>query len=606
VWEDLVAAVRDPRAAPSKYNIVTTPIRLSDTETVLHRAVADVRDVGGIPAMVVVSSITPDRATREPFKTPTFLLIAIEYLDADFTRKFGAEFEFGNLHWAKGAVSPKFSTLDVRALTGAPVGTLAWTKESPGRQFMRDVALGLWLALGLIGAIAALLLRWGRIKARQLMRSEAEARHAANTDALTGLPNRFATGSLVPPLIEKATANQSTLAVIAIDLDQFKSINEDFGDLAGDEVLVTAAKRLRNVLPHDALLVRQDGDEFKAFVPGINEERLPELLADIGTTLTEPVTIAGGARVFATASIGYALVPRDGTDSDDITRRVELALEHAKSSVNGNVAGFVPEMDLELARRRALESALRTATAAKAIDVVYQPIMDATGRRVVGVEALARWTDPVLGPVPPDVFVPLAEEMGLIGQIGELVLNRALSDGLAWPGITVAVNVSGAQIHHGDVANVVREALVQHRFPPERLEIEVTESVLLADEKRANEQIKELQALNAKVGLDDFGSGYSSLMYLRKFGFDKLKIDRSFIVEIGKSHDSTVILASIIRLGLDLGMVLTAEGIETEEERAWLEAHGCHQLQGYLFSKPLPAGALAAFLAAHAKTAAAG
>jgi EAL domain-containing protein (putative c-di-GMP-specific phosphodiesterase class I) len=168
------------------------------------------------------------------------------------------------------------------------------------------------------------------------------------------------------------------------------------------------------------------------------------------------------------------------------------------------------------------------------------------------------------------------------------------------------VNVSGAQIHHGDVATVVQDALVQLHFPPERLEIEVTESVLLSDERRADEQIKELQQLNAKVALDDFGSGYSSLMYLRKFGFDKLKIDRGFVVEIGKSHDNTVILASIIRLGLDLGMLITAEGIETEEQRAWLEAHGCHQLQGYLFSRPLPAAELAAFLAAHQKAAAAG
>jgi EAL domain-containing protein (putative c-di-GMP-specific phosphodiesterase class I) len=341
-------------------------------------------------------------------------------------------------------------------------------------------------------------------------------------------------------------------------------------------------------------------------VPGIDPQRLAELVADIGTTLAEPVSISGGARVFMTASAGYALAPRDGSESDDLTRRVELALERAKSVGDGAAVGFLPEMDLELARRRALEGALRTAVGQKAIDVAYQPIMEASGRRVVGVEALARWTDPHLGQVPPDVFVPLAEEMGLIGQIGELVLKRALADARAWPGITVAVNVSGAQIHHGDVATVVRDALDHLRFPPERLEIEVTESVLLTDERRADEQIKELQRLNAKVALDDFGSGYSSLMYLRKFGFDKLKIDRSFVVEIGKSHDNTVILASIIRLGLDLGMLITAEGIETEEQRAWLEAHGCHQLQGYLFSRPLPAAELAAFLAAHQQAAAAG
>ena len=255
-------------------------------------------------------------------------------------------------------------------------------------------------------------------------------------------------------------------------------------------------------------------------------------------------------------------------------------------------------MDLELSRRRALESALRAAIAQGTIGVAYQPVMDPTGKRVLGVEALARWTDPVLGPIPPDIFVPLAEELGLIGQMGDVVMRRALSDAHAWPAIVLAVNVSGAQIHHGDVVAVVRDMLAQSKFPPERLEIEVTEGVLLNDERRADEQIKGLQSLKAKVALDDFGSGYASVMYLRKFGFDKLKIDRSFIDEIGRSHDNTVILASIIRLGLDLGMVITAEGVETEQQRAWLEASGCHQLQGYLFSRPLPVAEFGKFLAA--------
>jgi EAL domain-containing protein (putative c-di-GMP-specific phosphodiesterase class I) len=224
--------------------------------------------------------------------------------------------------------------------------------------------------------------------------------------------------------------------------------------------------------------------------------------------------------------------------------------------------------------------------------------MDPTGSRVVAVEALARWTDPMLGPISPDVFVPLAEEAGLIPKIGELVLRRALADGLAWTDVDIGVNVSATQIHHGDVVAVVREVLCASRFPPERLEIEVTESVLLADEKRANEQIRGLQRLGVKVALDDFGSGYSSLLYLRKFGFDKLKIDRSFIEDLGQSEDSSVILASIIRLGLDLKLTITAEGIETPEQHRWLMTSGVHQLQGFLFSRPLSAEQLALFIAA--------
>ena len=327
------------------------------------------------------------------------------------------------------------------------------------------------------------------------MQSEAEARHAASTDALTGLPNRVAINETLPRLIDEARWHTSTLGVLSVDVDQFKQINDDFGHGVGDTAILAIAKRLQGLLGADAALVRLDGDEFMALVPEIDAEHLAELAADIVTALAEPIDVAGGTRVFISASVGYALAPRDGARSDDLVRRVELALDHAKAGGGGMAIAFAPEMDLELSRRRALESALRAAVANEAIDVAYQPIMDPAGSRVLGVEALARWTDPLLGSVSPDVFVPLAEETGLITKIGELVLRRALADGLAWPGVKVAVNVSGAQIHHGDVVAVVRDVLRTSKFPPRRLEIEITESVLLADERRADEQIKGLQSL---------------------------------------------------------------------------------------------------------------
>jgi EAL domain-containing protein (putative c-di-GMP-specific phosphodiesterase class I) len=256
-------------------------------------------------------------------------------------------------------------------------------------------------------------------------------------------------------------------------------------------------------------------------------------------------------------------------------------------------------MDSEVSYRRTLEHALRSAVTDGTIDIAYQPLMDPSGTQVLGVEALARWTDPELGAVSPEIFIPLAEETGLIQNLGELIMRRAVEDGKAWPGVNVAINVSASQIHHGDVVEVVRDMLRDSRFPAERLEIEITESVLLADEKRANDQMRGLQALGVKVALDDFGTGYSSLQYLRNFGFDKLKIDRSFIDGAGAPQDSSVILASIIRLGQDLNLTITAEGVETEEQRRWLQAAGCHQLQGYLFSRPLTAGRMTQFIAAH-------
>jgi EAL domain-containing protein (putative c-di-GMP-specific phosphodiesterase class I) len=213
--------------------------------------------------------------------------------------------------------------------------------------------------------------------------------------------------------------------------------------------------------------------------------------------------------------------------------------------------------------------------------------MDASGTSVVAAEALARWRDPLLGPISPDLFIPLAEETGLIPELGRQVLRRALDDGMDWPEIDVAVNVSAAQIHHGDIVQVVREELSARGFPRHRLEIEVTESILLADEKRANEQIRGLQKVSVKVALDDFGADYSSLQYLHKFGFDKLKIDRGFIKGLGAPNDSSVILASIVKLGLDLRLTLTAEGVETPEQLRILRDFGCHQIKGYLFSRPL-------------------
>jgi predicted signal transduction protein with EAL and GGDEF domain len=310
------------------------------------------------------------------------------------------------------------------------------------------------------------------------------------------------------------------------------------------------------------------------------------------------VELDDGTRVFVTASAGYALAPRDGDTGDNLIRRAELARAKAKADGGGTAAAFVPEMDLELTHRRVLESALRRAVDEGAIDVVYQPLMDPSGRYVVSAEALARWSDPVLGPILPDVFIPIAEEAGLIPRIGEIVLRRAVTDAVGWAGVSVAVNVSAAQMHHGDVVAEVRAMLETTGFPPDRLEIEITESVLLADAKRANDQIRGLQALGVRVALDDFGTGYSSLHYLRSFGFDKLKIDKSFIKDIN-SAEGRVILASIINLGLNLDLTLTAEGVETVEQHHWLRASGCHQLQGFLFSRPLSAAGMDAFITAH-------
>jgi diguanylate cyclase (GGDEF)-like protein len=599
---DLLAAVRHPHKMPA-YDVVTTDVPLLSGRMEHHTSVADVRAIGGRPATVVVSTIMPDRGFGGSVTDAPMLLVAVEEIDKAFTRELGDDFGFRDMHWETHGVSSNESGNVVKSINGAAVGTLAWQRERPGMEFIRRVTPGLTLSLLLIGLLTYLLILWGKRQAKHLLESEEHATLAARTDALTGLPNRVALREAFTRQLEAAQQREEKLGALSIDIDQFKSINDAFGAGIGDAVLVSAARRLRAILPRDGFLARPDGDTFVILVSHLDEARLAELAADAIAALAEPFEL-GGTRVFVTASVGYAISPRDGDSGDELLRRAELAVDKAKDSTQDAAVAFAPEMDAEITYRHMLETALRHAVAEGAISVVYQPLMDASGTCMLGVEALARWTDPTFGAVSPEIFIPLAEETGLIQTIGQLVLRRAVEDGKAWPQISVAVNVSASQIHHGDVVGVVRGVLEDSGFPAERLEIEITESVLLADEKRANEQMRGLQALGVRVALDDFGTGYSGLQYLRRFGFDKLKIDRSFIDGAGAPQDSSVILASIIKLGQDLDLTITAEGVETREQQRWLQAAGCHQLQGFLFSRPLPPDQITAFISANTACAA--
>ena len=601
--QDLLKAVRDPAAKLPTYNVVETPVRLGDGQVAQHRAVADVRAVEGRPASVVVSTILPDGGFRGDPGKP-MLLVAVEDIDKRFTKLLGDNFGFQNMQWAPHGTPPGYDGELVTSLNGAPVGLLAWHKDRPGLEFIRRVAPGLGISLVLIATLTYLLIMWGNRQAKRLVESEEHATAAARTDPLTDLPNRFGLREAFARMLGQAKSKAASLGVLSVNIDQFKGINDAFGHAVGDAVLKVTARRLQRLLPPGAILARPHGDSFIMLVPGHESEGAADLAADVIAALAEPIDL-DGTHVFATASVGFAIAPRDGETGDELLRRTDLAVDKAKASASETAIAFVPEMDSEVSYRRALESALRAAVAEGTIDVAYQPLMDPSGTRVLGVEALARWNDAELGAVSPEIFIPLAEEAGLIQNIGELVLRRAVEDGKAWPGVNVAVNVSALQIHHGDIVEVVRDVLRESRFPADRLEIEITESVLLADEKRANEQMRGLQALGVKVALDDFGTGYSSLQYLRRFGFDKLKIDRSFIDGAGSPQDSSVILASIIRLGHDLNLTITAEGVETMEQQRWLQASGCHQLQGYLFSRPLTAGQMSQFIADHSPKAAA-
>jgi diguanylate cyclase (GGDEF)-like protein len=596
---DLVQAVRTPQSLPADYDVITTDVPLANGTVLHHKAVADVRSIDGRPSTVVASTIVPDRGYTDAIDAPPMILVAIEEIDPAFTSQLGHNFGFKNLKWVTDGKPAGDASEVVKSLAGASVGTMAWRKDRPGLEFIHDVAPGLLLAMMLVAALTGLLVNWGDRQAQRILESERDATLAARTDTLTGLPNRVALREEFPQFIAAARRTGSTLAVLSIDIDQFKAINDVFGNAVGDAVLKATARRLQGIAPTEALVARLDGDRFVILAPGLDELQIDELANDVIATLAAPFDLDSGTRIFIASSLGYAIGLRDGSTGDELMRRAELAVDKAKSGAAEIAVAFTPNMEAEVTYRLMLEAALRNSVGKGEIDVAYQPLMDPCGRRVLGVEALARWTDPELGPISPEIFIPLAEEAGLIQKIGEIVMRRAVETGAAWPGITIAVNVSAAQIHHGDVVEVVRNVISGAEFPPERLEIEITESVLLADEKRANEQMRGLQRLGARIALDDFGTGYSSLQYLQRFGFDKLKIDRSFIDRAGDPLGSSVVLASIIKLGQDLGLRITAEGVETEEQRRWLQSAGCHELQGYLFSRPLTAEQMTAFIAAH-------
>ncbi len=579
--------------------VVETPITLAGGLSVKHRSVVDVVSVDGQPSSVIISTIVPDHGSQKQISQKPPVLVATHDLDAADIRRIGNEFGFRDLHWARFGVPRGYDAASVHAADGDPVATLAWKQNHPGKEFLKRVAPGLLLALLPIAALAYLLSVWGGRQVKQLVDSEAHAKQAARTDMLTELPNRVALREILKRLIATAKVSGSPLTVLAVDIDRFKAINDAFGHSVGDAVLKATAHRLARLTPASGVVGRPDGDSFVILAPGRGPAEGHELGEQIVAALAQPFDLDSGTRVYVAASVGFAVAPRDGDSADEVTRRVELAVSKAKEDGETAVVGFAPDMDAEVTYRLMLEAALRAAVAEGTIDVAYQPLMDPTGNHVLGVEALARWTDEDLGPIAPDVFIPLAEETGLIQKLGELVLKRALADSRAWPDVAVAVNVSASQIHHGDVVEVVRKALADSQFPAERLEIEITESVFLTDEKRADEQMQGLKALGVRVALDDFGTGYSSLQYLRRLGFDILKIDRSFIESAGDPAGSSVVLASIIGLGQDLNLTITAEGVESEAQRLWLQASGCHQLQGYLFSRPLTAKDMAAFISAH-------
>ena len=431
-------------------------------------------------------------------------------------------------------------------------------------------------------------------------RAEERIHHLAYYDQLTGLPNRIMLGdSAATSFADPALAGQAQ-ALVFLDLDDFKTINDTVGHRIGDLLIQEAAQRLVAAAGDDARVARLGGDEFAVLASPSSLAAATELVGRLIAAIDEPFRIER-YDLALTASAGIAMFPTDGATFDELAVRADAAMYRAKQDGRHTYRFFSGDMLANAAERLELLSALRKAVENDELVVHYQPQVSLTDGSIVGVEALVRWQHPTLGLVQPDTFIGLAEDSGLILPIGEAVLNRALADAVAWEqaggrAITVAVNLSAVQFVQTDLAERIRLAILRSGFPAERLELEITETIAMVSPEMAVTTIERLHRMGVKVSIDDFGTGYSSMAYLKRFRIDRLKIDRSFVQDLGRDPDDEAIVTAVIHMAKSLRCVVIAEGVETNEQQEFLRSRGCDIAQGFHLHRPMPVESLVGLL----------
>jgi diguanylate cyclase (GGDEF)-like protein len=428
--------------------------------------------------------------------------------------------------------------------------------------------------------------------------AEASAAETARLDPLTGLPNRLLLRERLDEALARLRRNAEGCAVLLIDLDRFKPVNDTLGHPVGDSLLIKVAERLRTTIRPTDTVARIGGDEFVILQTGIKDSSNVLALARRLVDLIGRTYMVDGHLLTIGASVGVALAPSDGAEADQLLKNADLALYRSKVDGRSTFRFFEPEMDARMQARRRLELDMRQALARREFQLHYQPQLSLDTNSITGCEALLRWQHPERGMVSPIDFIPLAEEIGLIVPIGEWVIRQACRDAALWPApLTVAVNVSPAQFKSERLVEIILAALSSSGLPAKRLEVEITEGVLLQENERTLKTLHRLRELGVRVSMDDFGTGYSSLSYLRSFPFDKIKIDRSFVKDLAVRPDGDAIIRAIAGLGKSLGMTTVAEGVETHDQMQRIKAEGCTDVQGYLISKPVPVDQLMKYIA---------
>ena len=551
----------------------------------------DVGLVDGRPAILSVMPLVPHSAEVVQDRGTEHLIASVRFLDSSFLTDLAETYLLDSVRFSHtGDILPSEQSYPLKTHAGEPIGSFVWTPKLPGRTILSEVLPVLAAGFIGIGLAVAFLIRHLRRTYTELATSEAQAKHLAFHDTLTGLPNRAYFNERLEDALVDVRNGRGQLALVFLDLDRFKQVNDSLGHAAGDALICDLAQRLSAILKPGDLLARMGGDEFAIVMRNIKGRvEVEALCRDIVGIVSRPFDVLGGQAVVG-ISIGVAIAPFAGLDRSELARKADIALYEAKRRGGLHFEFFTDVMSQTVQQRRDLEVDLRRALASDGeLDVVFQPLYCAEHLALTGVEALLRWNHPRIGAVSPYTFVGLAEECGLIDQLGDLVLRRACTVASAWNLETVSVNVSAMQLRQGDFARRVLALLAEIGMPPERLEIEITESTLIGGSEASGRNLKALRAAGAKVSLDDFGTGYSSLSYLMRLEVDRIKIDRSFVRHIGQSAQSNSIVQAIVTMAHAVGVTVTAEGVETREQQDFLVGIGCNHLQGYLLSPPLSA-----------------
>ena len=571
--------------------IETDPVKVAKMRAV-H--VTRVELIGREPVLVTVSLVRPDlKARTRGARAP--LVVSGMPVASSVVKAFSERFLLKNARIeiipASEIKGEHAQTLMGRAPDGRRI-VLRWDPRKPGAELLRQATPILSLAALAAGIGAMMLFRVTRRAAKKLLLSEAEAKHLALHDPLTGLANRTLFTDRLVHAHALLRRKPGYLGVLCVDLDRFKEVNDSYGHDAGDQVIREVARRLQAICRETDTICRLGGDEFAIIQPDTTPAGCATLAQRVVEGLSGELDLSIG-RAELSCSVGVAVVSDADQGQAEMLRQADVALYRAKEAGRGRYCFFEPEMDAALRLRKGLERDLRAAIDQERLTVAYQPLTDARGV-ILGVEALARWNDPERGDISPAIFIPLAESTGLIAAIGRLVFRRACYDSLRWSGLEVSVNVSALQLSLPGFVDEIEQILAETGAEASGFVLEITETALLKDSDGVHDALRRIKRLGFRLALDDFGTGYASLAYLRRHPIDKLKIDRSFVSNLSPDVEATSVAGAIISLAKSLGLKTTAEGVETQGQFDTLVKLGCVEFQGFLLARPMPAHEIAA------------